>query len=89
MESEWGRRNNIRFSFERILEENAGDLLVQQLECNGGEDSNKSCLGLLTMINDYGAQLGWRFEANPAHPEIQTVTTSAILDLKQLQGAAE
>src|ERR1035441_2475182 len=65
-----------------VLAEDAGDMLIRQLEESAaGEESNQSGLGLLTMINDYGAQLGWRFEAHPACVETMTVTTSAVLPL--------
>jgi hypothetical protein len=74
---------------ERILKEDAGDLLVKQLEASaGGVESNESCLGLLTIINDYRAQLGWRFEAHPAYLEIMTVSTSAVLPLENLLGVS-
>ena len=70
-----------------ILQEDAGDLLVRQLEESaGGTDSGKSCLGLLTIINDYRAQLGWRFEIHPKYPEMMTVSTSAVLPLQNLPG---
>jgi hypothetical protein len=72
-----------------ILREDAGELLVRQLEeSSRGEASAKSCLGLLTIINDYGARLGWRFDAHPVYPEIMTVITSAVLPLKNLSGVS-
>ena len=48
--------------------------------------SMTSCLGLLTMISDYGARLGWRFEVHPNHSDSITVTTKAILPLKKILG---
>lgn len=79
--------DHYRAFFQHILQEDAGDLLVRQLEVSTSDESNRSCLGLLTMITDYRAQLGWSFETHPVHPELMTVTTSAILDLKHLPGA--
>jgi hypothetical protein len=74
---------------ENILEHDAGDLLLRQLEENSaGIESDASGLGLLTMMNDYEARLGWRFEAHTEHPEIMTVTTSAVLDLKKPEGVS-
>jgi hypothetical protein len=76
-----------RTFLERTRTQDAGDLLLRQLEqssANGG--SNESGAGLLTMISDYGAQLGWRFEAHPVQADLSTVTTSAILSLKKLSG---
>jgi hypothetical protein len=82
-----GKAEGYKAFVEHLLEENAGDLLLeQQEESADGGASSKSCLGLLTMIHDYGAQLGWRFDADPARPEILTVTTSAVLPLKDVPG---
>jgi hypothetical protein len=73
---------------EDILHEDAGELLLKQLEVSSaGLGSNVSCTGLLTMISDYRAQLGWRFEAHTEYSEVMTVTTSAVLPLKNLEGA--
>ncbi|HVW10554.1 MAG TPA: hypothetical protein VHC90_18325 [Bryobacteraceae bacterium] len=74
---------------ERILKEDVGELLVRQLESNSGEaTAQKSCLGLLTILNDYSARLGWEFDSDSGHPDIMTVTTRAVLSLKDLSGAA-
>ena len=53
------------------------DLYFQQLEksAKAGEDS--SGLGLLTMINDYGTKIGWRFETIEGDCPTITVTTMA------------
>ena len=68
---------------ERIAREDPADLLVRQLEKNGADEgSDISCLGLLTMVNDYGARLSWRFDPN-SQPETLTVTTSALVSLKE------
>jgi len=72
---------------ECILGGDAAELLVKQLEqgaANGG--SNKSCLGLLTMINDFQVQLGCRFEVHAAYAQTVNVTTSVVLPLKNLSG---
>jgi diguanylate cyclase (GGDEF)-like protein len=72
---------------ERLLGGDAGDLLLQQQEKSAkGDESTKSCVGLLTMIIDYGALLGWRFDAHPRNSEIMTVTTRAVLLLNDVTG---
>jgi hypothetical protein len=72
-----------------ILNEDVGELLLKHLEeSSAGPESQVSCLGLLTMINDYQAQLGWRFEAHTDYSEVMIVTTSAVLPLKNLEGAS-
>ena len=46
----------------RLLTEDTNALYTEQLERNGNADSDSnSGLGYLTMINDYGANLAWRF----------------------------
>ncbi|HEY4364225.1 MAG TPA: hypothetical protein VGN17_24860 [Bryobacteraceae bacterium] len=62
---------------------------MRQLEQSAaGGDFGKSCLGPLTMITDHNAMLGWRFGAHPAHAEVMTVTTKAVLPLKTLTGVS-
>jgi hypothetical protein len=74
---------------EDILKEDSGDLLVRQFEKNSaGPESTESCLGLLTMINDYRARIGWRFERHPAYREMMTVTTRAVLPLIDAAGVS-
>jgi hypothetical protein len=74
---------------QRTAEGDAGDLLVKQLEeSSSGTEGKESCLGLLTMISDYGAELSWRFEVYPASTRLMTVTTSAILPLRNLTGVS-
>jgi hypothetical protein len=74
---------------ENIVSEDAGELLTKQLELSAqANDAHSSCLGLLTIINDYGAELGWKFEISITRPEAMTVTTSAVLPLTQFLGAS-
>ena len=47
----------------RMLTEDPGDLLIEQLERNAEDDAaDGSGLGFLTMLNDYEARLAWKFE---------------------------
>lgn len=45
----------------RLIAADPGELYLQQLEENALSDVSAG-LGYLTMINDYNAELGWRFE---------------------------
>ena len=45
------------------------------------ENSEASGLGLLTMINDYSAKLGWKFETTKENPNIIDVTTMAQIQI--------
>jgi hypothetical protein len=54
------------------------ELYIQQLEKNAtGESSSVSGLGLLTIINDYGAKLGWKFITSEQNPDEAILTTMA------------
>ncbi len=47
----------------RLLTEDPADLYVEQLERNAEDDAEEgSGLGFLTMIQDYGASLAWKFD---------------------------
>jgi hypothetical protein len=82
-----GQAKLYRGFVENILKHDAGDLLLRHLEeTSSRKESDASCLGLLTMISDYGAQLGWRFEAHTEHPEMMSVTTSAVLPIRHFEG---
>jgi hypothetical protein len=84
-----GQARQYKEFVDRILKEDAGELLVRQLESNSGEaPAQKSCLGLLTILNDYSARMSWEFESDPGSPDMMTVTTRAVLSLKDLAGAA-
>jgi hypothetical protein len=74
---------------ERLQEGDAGDLISkQQEESAKSNHSAMSLLGLLTMINDYDAQLDWRFDVHPTQSGSMTVTTSAVLALRNVPGAS-
>jgi hypothetical protein len=65
---------------ETLLSEDLGELYIQQLEASAAdEQSNSSGLGLITMVQDYQARLGWQFTtyaaATPLSLPVTTVTT--------------
>jgi hypothetical protein len=58
------------------------ELYMRQLEINAADETGGvSCLGLLTMLNDYDARLAWKFQARPHDPEGIMVTTMVQLTL--------
>jgi len=70
--------------FQAFLEEltlsDPEELYIQQLEKNAQDESGAaSQLGFLTMINDYLAKIGWKFETVQQEPEVITVTTMVQL----------
>ncbi|MBC7951005.1 MAG: ATP-binding protein [Rhodospirillaceae bacterium] len=68
-------------SFQAFVTELAGadpaELYVTQLE--RGVETGGSGLGLITMVNDYGAQLGWKFD--DLGDGAVRVTTQVLLEI--------
>lgn len=62
---------------QRLLNSDPQELYIRQLE--NTDDQNTSQVGLLTMMNDYMAELGWKFETVQQDPMIITVTTMVRL----------
>lgn len=63
----------------RVLTEDPSELFLEQIEKSAAEENNESGIGFLTMINDYGVSLSWKFEEKT--PGIKTVTTLARLPI--------
>ena len=62
----------------KLLASDPEELYVTQVEKSlEEENSEASGLGFLTMINDYSAKLGWKFETVSVDHQILTVTTMA------------
>ena len=67
---------------ETLLNSDPGELYIAQLEKNAlEENSEESGLGILTMLNDYGAKLGWKFESLPQEYTEMAVTTMVQLKI--------
>ena len=67
---------------ETLLSCDPQELYIAQLEKNAlEEEDGESGLGLLTMLNDYGAKLGWKFEALPQESTEMAVTTMVQLKI--------
>jgi hypothetical protein len=63
---------------QELLYKDPNELYINQVEQSAEDDSeNTSGLGLLTMINDYQAQLGWKFQSISDQVPIVLVTTMA------------
>jgi hypothetical protein len=60
---------------QELLVSDPAELYVRQIELSVEDENNQSSgLGLLTMINDYSAKIGWKFE-RVNHLEAIEVTT--------------
>lgn len=71
--------------FNKMLVEltsrNPGDLLIERIEANAADEgSSGSGLGLLTLMSDYGARLGWTFH-HVADAGAVRLTTFAALNI--------
>jgi len=65
---------------QQLLASDPSELYIQQLEKNAVEEScADSGLGLLTMLTDYTAKIGWKFQIVHQDPEVIAVTTMVQL----------
>lgn len=66
---------------EEITTRDPGELLIERIEANAADEtSSGSGLGLLTLMNDYGARLGWDFRHGGKDAAV-TLRTHAALTL--------
>ena len=65
---------------EHLLASEPSELYIQNLEKNAADDNcTDSGLGLLTMLSDYTAKIGWKFQTVHKDPEVIAVTTMVQL----------
>lgn len=77
--------HKVASGFQSLLAEvtsrDPGELLIERIEANAAnETSSASGLGILTLMNDYGARLGWTFEETPTAGTV-VLSTHASLTL--------
>lgn len=67
---------------QRMLVEDPGELYLEQLERNAEDDGDDSSgLGFLTILNDHGATLAWKFTDGAQEGDDVTVTTLVRLSV--------
>ncbi|MEG4286136.1 ATP-binding protein [Microcoleus sp. A006_D1] len=65
---------------QHLLASDPNELYIDRLEKNAAEEScTDSGLGLLTMLSDYTAKIGWKFQTVQKDPEVIAVTTMVQL----------
>jgi len=65
---------------QHLLASEPSELYIERLEKNAADDNcTNSGLGLLTMLTDYSAKLGWKFQTVHKDPEVIAVTTMVQL----------
>ncbi|MES0884495.1 slr1658 superfamily regulator [Roseibium sp. SCP14] len=63
----------------RLLEREPGELLLERIEENAlNPDSTGSGLGLLTLMSDYGAKLGWSFASEHVSEGVELTTYASL-----------
>lgn len=65
----------------RLLTDDTHELWMNQLTKNTNLEGSGSGLGYLTMINDYGAQVAWKFEPYEDDPKVMKVITLVQLPI--------
>ncbi len=74
----------LRLFIDKILSSDTHALYIEQIEKSVEQDTNASGLGLLTMINDYNAKVGWKIESIdelthlPDHVSQQIIVTTMV-----------
>ena len=73
----------------KLLTEDPGESYIRQLERNAEENSTESRLGFLTLLNDYDAKLGWKFdtfrdESGEEHSFVTTMVELEIIRTRQI-----
>lgn len=69
--------DKLKAFIEELLSSDPNDMYISQVEKSAEEDSEASGLGLLTMINDYSAKIGWKLETFEGESPATIVTTMA------------
>lgn len=68
---------------QELLNSDPEELYIEQLEKSAEEENSLSSgLGFISMITDYSAKLGWKFQILEQSPEVMTVTTMVRLGLE-------
>lgn len=75
--------HDVASRFQSLLSEvtarDPGELLIERIEANAADQgSSASGLGLLTLMNDYGARLGWNFHDAPADGTVVLCTHASL-----------
>lgn len=72
----------LRAKFDELVHNDPQELLMQRVEENAANpELSTSGLGFLTMLSDYRAKLGWRFDAAPGNPDNTLLKTTARLQV--------
>ncbi len=65
---------------QELLNSDLDEFFTRQLE-KTAQGSGESNMGLLTMINDYSARFGWKFQVVTKQPEVLRISVMVHLDV--------
>jgi hypothetical protein len=72
--------NEFQIRIDKLMRSDLEELYIQQLEKNAEKkNGDSSGLGLITILNDYQARMGWKFESCQDNPQQITLTTMVQL----------
>jgi len=72
-----GGVDKLKTFIEELLSSDPNEMYISQIEKSAEEGNESSGLGLLTMMNDYSAQLGWKLETSQGESPATIITTMA------------
>lgn len=75
------RADRFQQHIHAILNTDLDYLYAQRLERIGLEESDESCLGLISIMADYGVKMGWKFAPSANHENAVDVSVMARLTL--------
>ncbi len=71
------------FIEQKLLVSDVRQLYMEALRNSAKKSENApSQVGLLSMICDYSAQLGWKFESSDTDPSLMIISTTVCLDIQ-------
>ena len=71
-------------AIKNLLSSDPEKMYVDQMEQNAVDKSATSCIGLLTIILDYGGNLGWKFEVEENSDAMIATTTVRLPVIENL-----
>lgn len=73
---------NYQAFIQEVLNSDPDELMMRRLEQIAEDDTLQSSgLGLVTILNDYSARVGWKFETVPETSDIALVTTMVQVNI--------
>ncbi len=71
----------------QLLSSDPEKMFIDQMEQIAIDSNTKSCIGFLTILLDYGGNLGWKFEVEDNSETMTTTTTVRLPVLDNLQSS--